>query len=383
MDEIVKIKDDLVQIARLALLDKPEDVRLFLARLVRKYRSVDAGLADQFDNFLRTKPSRTNAPLRKYKSASRAAPSQIVPVDEESRLALLKEFNGETIGPPLLSSDVSEVFSQLIQERRQTERLTSLGLSPTRSAIFLGDPGVGKTLTARWLASQLGLPLYILDLTAVMSSLLGKSGTNLRAVIDFAKERQCILLIDEIDSIAKRRSDDTDIGELKRLVTVMLQEVDSWPPTGLLLAATNHPELIDTALWRRFDLVVKFSLPDLPSIREGIKRFLGPDFPVFMHWVDILAFAFKGDSFSDIERTLQRFRRSLALGIASISDLIEDFLSSKSLTLERQERIELATLLAKQSRLSQHAISDLTGVSRDTIRKYSAQIHEANKRGES
>ena len=131
-----------------------------------------------------------------------------------------------------------------------------MGLSPTRSAIFVGPPGVGKTLTARWLASQLGVPLYVLDLTAVMSSLLGRSGTNLRAALDFAKRSPCVLLLDEIDAIAKRRSDDTDIGELKRLVTVILQEVDEWPATGLLLAATNHAELIDPALWRRFDLVI-------------------------------------------------------------------------------------------------------------------------------
>jgi SpoVK/Ycf46/Vps4 family AAA+-type ATPase len=157
----------------------------------------------------------------------------------------------------LLSVDLEETLSQLIQERRQTERLASMGLSPTRSAIFVGPPGVGKTLTARWLASQLGVPLYVLDLTAVMSSLLGRSGTNLRAALDFAKRSPCVLLLDEIDAIAKRRSDDTDVGELKRLVTVILQEVDEWPATGLLLAATNHSELIDPALWRRFDLVIR------------------------------------------------------------------------------------------------------------------------------
>ncbi|KAG1531821.1 hypothetical protein G6F50_016490 [Rhizopus delemar] len=92
-----------------------------------------------------------------------------------------------------------------------------MGLTPTRSAIFVGPPGVGKTLKARWLAAQLKVPLYVLDLTAVMSSLLGKSGTNLRAAIDFAKREPCVLLLDEIDAIAKRRSDDSDVGELKRL----------------------------------------------------------------------------------------------------------------------------------------------------------------------
>lgn len=140
---------------------------------------------------------------------------------------------------------------------------------------------MGKTLTARWLAAKLEVLLYVLDLTAVMSSLLGRSGNNLRTALDFAKRSPCVLLLDEIDAIAKRRSDDTDIGELKRLVTVILQEVDEWPATGLLLAATNHPELIDPALWRRFDLVVEFKMPDIAAIRVAVKQFLGPDFGLF------------------------------------------------------------------------------------------------------
>jgi len=382
MDETITIKSDLAQLARLSLLDKPEDVRLFLARLVRKYRSTDIDLANQFDHFLKSKPSRSNTPLRKSKLDPMDAHNHPVPVDEDSRLLLIKEFKDTHIDSPIFSNSVEETLSQLIQERRQADTLISAGLTPSRSAIFLGEPGVGKTLTARWLASQLQLPLYVLDLTAVMSSLLGKTGTNLRTVIDFAKERRCVLLLDEIDAIAKRRSDVTDIGELKRLVTVILQEVDSWPSTGLLLAATNYPELIDPALWRRFDLVVKFSLPDLLAIKESIKRFLGKDYPIFMPWTEVLVFAFKGESFSDIERTLQRFRKGLVLGMATASDLVEDFLSSKSFTMDRQNRIELATLLVKNTRFSQHAISNLTRVSRDTIRKYSAQDSPKNKESE-
>ena len=150
----------------------------------------------------------------------------------------------------------------------------------------------------------------------------------------------------------------------------MLQEVDEWPATGLLLAATNHPELIDPALWRRFDLIVEFKLPDGPAIKEAVKRFLGPDLPVLDRWIDILSFAFNGESISNIERTIQRFRRALALGVSPDADLIEAFIKSRALELEHQSRIELAVLLAKQTKLSQHGISDITGISRDTIRKY-------------
>lgn len=371
MGELVGIKADLAQIVRLALAEQSEDVRLFAARLVRKYRSVEPDLAEQVDLFLRAKPRRSQAPLRK--AASAALVEQVMPIDDESRLSLLKAFrdpaNREA---PLLSAELEGALGQLILERKQAKRLASLGLVPTRSAIFVGQPGVGKTVTARWLAAQLDVPLYVLDLTAVMSSLLGRSGSNLRAALDFAKRTPCVLLLDEIDAIAKRRSDDADIGELKRLVTVILQEVDEWPATGLLLAATNHPELIDPALWRRFDMVMEFKAPEPAAVKEAIKRFLGPDFALFGRWIEILAFAFHGQSVSDIEREIRRFRRAVALGTAPDADLVEDFIKARALTLDRQGRIEMAVLLTKQTRLSQHNVSEITGVSRDTIRKYTS-----------
>lgn len=379
LDEMNEVQSDLAQLIRLALAEQTEDVRLFVARLVRKYRNTDPELAEQMDLYLRAKTPRSSAPMRKV--AQPALPSQTLPVDDESRLSLLKVFKDEpSREQPLLSLDLEETLSQLIQERRQTERLASMGLSPTRSAIFVGPPGVGKTLTARWLASQLGVPLYVLDLTAVMSSLLGRSGSNLRTALDFSKRGPCVLLLDEIDAIAKRRSDDADIGELKRLVTVILQEVDEWPATSLLLAATNHAELIDPALWRRFDLVINFKTPEMPAVKQAIKRFLGQDYALFGRWIDILTFVFNGESFSDIERDLQRFRRAVALGTASDADLIEEFVKSRALVLERQGRIDLAVLLAKQTRLSQHTISDITGVSRDTIRKYTSEQPPAAKK---
>ena len=373
-----EVQSDLAQLIRLALTEQTEDVRLFVARLVRKYRHTDPALAEQMDLYLRAKAPRAGAPLRK--AAQPTLPEQPLPVDDESRLSLLKVFKDTPDREqPLLSVDLEETLSQLIQERRQVERLASMGLTPTRSAIFVGPPGVGKTLTARWLAAQLGVPLYVLDLTAVMSSLLGRSGSNLRTALDFAKRTPCVLLLDEIDAIAKRRSDDTDVGELKRLVTVILQEVDEWPATGLLLAATNHADLIDPALWRRFDLLINFKTPEMPAVKAAIKRFLGPDYALFGRWIDILTFAFNGESFSDIERDLQRFRRAVALGTASDADLIEEFIKSRALVLDRQPRIDLAVLLAKQTRLSQHTISDITSVSRDTIRKYTNEQPSANK----
>lgn len=278
MGETSDRNDELVHLVRLALSEQTEDVRLYVARLVQRYRNTDLALAKQIELHLRTKPAGANTVLRKHSPT--ATPTLVIPADDESRLTLLRPLKaGLHLAPPLLPDDVKHTLDQLILERREAERLTSKGLSPTRSAVFVGPPGVGKTLTAHWLASQLEVPVYVLDLSAVMSCLLGRSGANLRSAFDFAKRTPCVLLLDEIDAIAKRRSDDSDVGELKRLVTVILQEIDEWPSTGLLLAATNHPELIDPALWRRFDMIVTFKLPEMPAVKAAIARFLGPDYP--------------------------------------------------------------------------------------------------------
>lgn len=375
-----QIKTDLAQIVRLAVSQQTEDVRLYVARLVRKYRSTDPSFAEEMDSYLRNHAPTAQSAMRKASSA--VSEHQALPSDDESRLSLLKVFvDGPDREKPLLAPELRQQLEQLIEERRQAKRLAASGLQPARSAIFVGPPGVGKTITARWLAAQLQLPLYVLDLTAVMSSLLGRSGSNLRAALDFAKTRPCVLLLDEIDSIAKRRSDDSDVGELKRLVTVILQEVDAWPASGLLLAATNHPELIDPALWRRFDLTIEFRAPTLDAIKLAVRQFLGADERQFADWVEILSLAFQGQSFSDIEREIQRFRRAVVLHAASPAVLVEDFVRSRTGALDRSNRVDFAVLLAKKTSLSQHNISEITGVSRDTIRKHTLKDGSVSARG--
>jgi len=371
--ELENIENDFANLARLAAGAAHEDTRLFLARLVRKYRQQRPELAARLDQSLKASQARSvgSSVLRRDMPAAIESAEAPLPVDGDSRLALIRVFDDrEYLAPPILSESSQEAISAIIRERHERHRLVARGISPTRSAILVGPPGVGKTLSARWIASALGQPLWVLDLTAVMSSLLGKTGNNLRAALDHAKKHSAVLLLDEIDAIAKRRNDDSDIGELKRLVTVILQEVDQWPDSGLLLAATNHPELVDPALWRRFDAVLKFDPPDAAAIMVAINRFLAEDLEVFKPWIDVLSAGFQGQSLSDVERSINALRRGHALQSAPIEKLIGSAVGQQQEALSKAERLNLAIELAKTGKHTHMQISQMTGVARDTIRKY-------------
>ena len=279
-------------------------------------------------------------------------------------------MDGALPGPPTTAPVLRNQFrlGQVISERRRERDLLAAGLFPTKSLLFTGPPGVGKSLAARWIAKSLARPLLTLDLSAVMSSFLGRTGTNLRHVLDYAKQVEAVLLLDEFDALAKRRDDSTEVGELKRLVTVLLQEIDDWPPTGLLIAATNHPELLDPAVWRRFDVRVEFPMPTQEQVREATDLFLGADNGASDRWRQILAATLRGLSFNDVERELSRVRRESIIRNESIEQRIISLVQTRLNSLTRKERSE-AVLWMTTSGLSQRAVHELTGVSRDTIRR--------------
>jgi len=160
--------------------------------------------------------------------------------------------------PPVWTEPVRNRLEAVINEWSQSELLKEAQLQPIKTVLMHGPPGVGKSLAAKWLAHSLSLPLATLNLSAVINSYLGRTGQNISQVLDYAKRNACVLFLDEFDALAKRRDDNQDVGELKRVVNVLLQAVDQWDAPSLLVAATNHPQLLDAAMFRRFDQVVEF-----------------------------------------------------------------------------------------------------------------------------
>lgn len=174
----------------------------------------------------------------------------------------------------VLPEPVEMRFSRIEQEYAARERLAAFGLRHKKKILLYGHPGCGKTLGAERLAWATGLPLVKVRFDALISSYLGESGINLRAVFESAKERPCVLFLDECDFIAKSRNNQNDVGEIPRLVNTLLQLLEDYDAPGLLVAATNLDKQLDKALFRRFDDVFEVLPPGESEIERLVKSTL-------------------------------------------------------------------------------------------------------------
>jgi SpoVK/Ycf46/Vps4 family AAA+-type ATPase len=198
-----------------------------------------------------------------------------IPKDRERGFPLFTlsefEYSWERLitAPKLISS-----LRELQSEYRYREMLRSAGLSPRQRVLFVGPPGCGKTLAAKVLSSELGYPLITVRFDAVISSYLGETSANLRKIFDFISTGQWLVLFDEFDAIGKERASAHDHGELMRVVSSLLQLMDAYQGESLLIAATNHWGMLDSAVWRRFDLIEIFGLPSTQDRALMLTMFL-------------------------------------------------------------------------------------------------------------
>ncbi|MGN2246756.1 AAA family ATPase [Frateuria sp. GZRR35] len=341
-----------------------------MLRLIRALRSEGDDLADvlQAAVFGRDESTTASAIRSMPRRGSAALPAP-VPTDGDSRLELLRVEDPPIMPHKLVqSSDVIRRLDMLVAERRSASKLARANLKPSHTVLFTGPPGVGKTLAARHLSLQLKMPLLVLDLASVISSFLGRTGNNIKQTFEFAKRRDCIFFLDELDAVAKRRDDESDVGELKRLVTVLLQEIDLWNSNNLLVAATNHASLLDPAVWRRFDSTVEFPTPTAEMLRELGRLVSDKTDLVPREWRDALAVVGAGTSQSDYVRDLNRLRRATLLGGKTEGQLVlAELVAARAADLKLSDRKKLAVSLVN-SGLSQREASKLANVARETLR---------------
>ena len=251
------------------------------------------------------------------RTVDRAANSLLIdrlPKDKERNLPLLQIKEAvRRMEDVVLSDENKSLLKELLQEQHRAEALQSYGLYPADRLLFCGPPGCGKTLTAEVLASELGLPLAIVRIDSVVSSLLGETAANLRQVFDFIATIPMVVLFDEFDALAKERADTAEHGELKRVVNAFLQMLDAYEGKSILVAATNHERILDAAIWRRFDEVLVFESPNLEQLRRllNIKlRGLRREFEIDDTRITSM---FKGMSHADVERVLRRAAKDMVL----------------------------------------------------------------------
>lgn len=175
---------------------------------------------------------------------------------------IIQDKEEVTLNDIFLDEKNREHFVQLIKEHTYLKELQEYGLPVNNKVLLKGSSGCGKTMTAKALANALGKNILILNLSNIVSSRIGETSQNIKMIFEKAGRERSVLFLDELDQIGKARgSNDKDVGEMRRLVNTLIQLIDYYPENALLLCATNHPEIIDTALIRRFQLKVNYEMP--------------------------------------------------------------------------------------------------------------------------
>jgi len=378
MEPAIKYMGELVRIVNGALrldVDKVRNYTSFLADKLEK--AGDKASAKRLRRML----AETENQLRPVEATF----SSSLPVDSESRFPLVERVSLDKLSEPkvVLEQDQWDIVHEFLSIAKSYGQAEVVGLAGSLSLLLYGPPGTGKSRLARYVAEELGLDLYIARLDGLISSYLGSTSKNIRAIFDFAASRPCILFLDEFDAIAKVRGDSQELGELKRVVNSFLQNLDTVGSQSLVIAATNHDELLDAAVWRRFGYRLSLDFPRATARRELWNEFIG-ELNFSKRELELLIDLSEGFTGSDISEVCLRLRRRQITSQA-MPELKDAFGILRNLSMgEGEERRFLAklngvsaqaacTMLRErnESLYSHSAVADLHGVAKATAHRWS------------
>jgi SpoVK/Ycf46/Vps4 family AAA+-type ATPase len=296
-----------------------------------------------------------------------------IPVDKETRSQLVKLEEPMVLDDPILEDSITEELNLFIQERGLIERFLAEDIIPSNSLLLHGKPGVGKTYIAKWLSYKLNMPIITLDLANSISSYLGRSGQNIKSIFQYTKDQNVILFLDEIDAIAKRRDDASDLGELKRLVNVLLKELEECPVSCVVIGATNHPELLDKAIWRRFDRNIEISMPEYEQRKQLILRGLRNQCKEMdKATISILTDGTDGISAADICKLCEHIkRRTIIYPDQPIETLaLKEYCEYVGIKTKDQKKAICKAIKTNYSKISVKKISEMTGIPTSSVGRY-------------
>jgi SpoVK/Ycf46/Vps4 family AAA+-type ATPase len=218
-------------------------------------------------------------------------PGQLIVLEPRGELANLLSVQTPAIRltDMAIPDTLSERLKRVLLEQRQQRRLREHGLQPRRKLLFIGPPGSGKTMTASALAGELHIPLFTIMLEGLITKFMGETAAKLRLVFDAIRQARGVYLFDEFDALGAHRNQSNDVGEIRRVLNSFLQFLEKDTSDSLIVAATNHPEMLDRALFRRFDDVIEYLLPDTPLAEEILKRKLAMFETADLDWSRLLA----------------------------------------------------------------------------------------------
>lgn len=309
-------------------------------------------------------------------------PSTTLPADKESGVRLVEVVFPETpaLERPFLPPQLDRAVQLLMDEWKSAAELRAVDAEPSMSVLLTGAPGTGKTTLALWMSAQIGLPVVIARVDAMMSSFLGTTSRNIAQVFSFANRFRCVLLLDELDSLAKVRDDPNEVGEIKRVVNALLQNMDSRCAIGVTLGITNHPQLLDPAVWRRFAVQIEIPMPVLEA-REAIVRRVAAPVEVSDSLVALIAALLDGSAGSEVRSIVTLFKKRSVMqpppaspieSLREIASLNSGRLSPEVKAILRKDDPEVARWVRRTlgNRVNLHELGALFDKSKSTVARW-------------
>ena len=265
-----------------------------------------------------------------------------LPVDRETSAPLAEVVFPKDLrrDPPIFPDIVDRAIQSVIGEWQFFEALLSLDVHPARTCLIYGAPGTGKTRLALWIAAQLNIPVVTAQIDGLVSSFLGTTSRNIGSLFNFVNRYRCLLLLDEFDALAKVRDDPHEVGEIKRVVNTLLQNLDTRQNIGITIGITNHQCLLDPAIWRRFEIQIEIPKPEF-DLRMILARNFMPPLKVPESHLRLIAWFTEGGSGAETEALVRTYKKTMAMqGVEPkhLLDTLRQFATLNSARLSAAKR---------------------------------------------